>query len=84
MTNAMPSLQMTIKLSYGWRPFSRPGNENIKFDLSTRFLFSAEQRASFRSLRLFIEGAGLDPSAHEPNTQLSQGLVRRLPGNHRM
>ena len=20
MTNAMPSLQMTIKLSYGWRP----------------------------------------------------------------
>ena len=25
MTNAMPSLQMTIKLSYGWRPLSPPG-----------------------------------------------------------
>ena len=24
MTNAMPSLQMTIKLSYGWRPFAPP------------------------------------------------------------
>ena len=24
MTNAMPSLQMTIKLSYGWRPLSPP------------------------------------------------------------
>ena len=24
MTNAMPSLQMTIKLSYGWRPLARP------------------------------------------------------------
>ena len=24
MTNAMPSLQMTIKLSYGWRPFWPP------------------------------------------------------------
>ena len=24
MTNAMPSLQMTIKLSYGWRPFGPP------------------------------------------------------------
>ena len=24
MTNAMPSLQMTIKLSYGWRPLRPP------------------------------------------------------------
>ena len=24
MTNAMPSLQMTIKLSYGWRPLPLP------------------------------------------------------------
>ena len=26
MTNAMPSLQMTIKLSYGWRPFLAPSD----------------------------------------------------------
>ena len=25
MTNAIPFLQMTIKLSYGWRPLSPPG-----------------------------------------------------------
>ena len=81
---SLKSLSKSGKKIITGRLFSRPGNENIKFDLSTRFLFSAEQRASFRSLRLFIEGAGLDPSAHEPNTQLSQGLVRRLPGNHRM
>ena len=24
MTNAMPPLQMMIKLSYGWRPFAAP------------------------------------------------------------
>ncbi len=24
MTNAMPSLQITIKLSYGWRPLALP------------------------------------------------------------
>ena len=31
MTNAMPSLQMTIKLSYGWRPFAMPSKEEIAF-----------------------------------------------------
>ena len=29
MTNAMPSLQMTIKLSYGWRPLCPPGGAKL-------------------------------------------------------
>ncbi len=33
MTNAMPSLQMMIKLSYGWRPLPLPAE---KQDLSKK------------------------------------------------
>ena len=30
MTNAMPPLQMMIKLSYGWRPLPLPCAETLK------------------------------------------------------
>ena len=42
MTNAMPSLQMTIKLSYGWRGLPRPSfaEKQWKKVLDKRF-FSA-------------------------------------------
>ena len=63
--------------------FQPPREREYSIRSVSTISLSAEKQASFRCLRP-IEEAGLDPSAHEPNTQLSQGPVRRLPGNHRM
>ena len=47
MTNAMPSLQMTIKLSYGWRPFALPSSQSPHADRSTaiQVYLQAEDKA---------------------------------------
>ncbi len=36
MTNAMPPLQMMIKLSYGWRPLPLPRTQMYKFAKNVR------------------------------------------------
>ena len=36
MTNAMPPLQMMIKLSYGWRPLPLPRTQMYKFANNVR------------------------------------------------
>ena len=78
MTNAMPFLQMTIKLSYGWRPLCPPGGRSYFYrKIVRRIRKNVRIRLTIFMQLNFVPPGGVEPRPYDKNEHLSL-LLRRF------
>ena len=78
MTNAMPFLQMTIKLSYGWRPLCPPGGETQNGKEKVRRIRrNVRIRLTLLMQLYLVPPGGVEPRPYDKNEHLSL-LLRRF------